>query len=69
MNYLREFFSPLFPDLCDLFVFARDNPSFGCGFTALGPLWLTFLSSFFVSFVHFIVNGNSQMQCPDDREF
>lgn len=36
MNDFAEFFSPLFSDLCGLCVFAGDNPSFGCGYAALG---------------------------------
>jgi hypothetical protein len=45
MNYLGEFFSPLFSDLCGLCVFAGDIPNFGCGYAALGPLWLNFFSA------------------------
>jgi len=31
--------------LCGLCAFARDNPAFGCGFAALGSLWLNLFSS------------------------
>jgi hypothetical protein len=47
MNYLGEFFTVIFRPLRPLrpFDFAQDTlcaryPSFGCGFAALGPLWL-----------------------------
>jgi len=40
MNYLEEYFLPLFSDLCGLGVFAGDIPSFGCGCSPTGePLF------------------------------
>jgi hypothetical protein len=38
-------FHRYFSDLCGLCVFAGDNPNFGCGFAALGPLWLDIFSA------------------------
>ena len=43
MNYLGEFFTVIFFDLCGLCAFAGDIPSFGCGGAALGPSWSALL--------------------------
>jgi len=54
MNYLWEIFTFIFRPfrpLRPLRLCGRYSDSFGCGFAALGPLWLIFLRLFFASFV------------------